>query len=189
MASGFNFQALYDNRDNPVNSRKGFFASVNYRNNLEWLGSDEHWQSAIIELKKYITFPAKSKNVIALWNYNWFTTGGRTPYLLLPSTGWDDFFNTGRGYIQGRFRGKNMGYFEAEYRFRILHNGLIGGVVFGNAQTFSKDISQQYHNTEYGYGLGLRLKLNKHSDTNLCVDYGWGQNGSQGFFVNLGEVF
>ena len=109
---------------------------------------------------------------------------------MLPSTGWDDFFNTGRGYIQGRYRGKNMTYWEMEYRFRILRSGLLGGVVFGNAQRFSKEIMQTPRDaTEYGYGIGLRLKLNKHSNTNLCVDYGWEKNGSQGFFVNLGEVF
>ena len=29
-------------------------------------------------------------------------------------------------------------------------------------------------------GGGLRLLLNKHSRTNLCVDYGWGAHGSLG---------
>jgi len=40
-----------------------------------------------------------------------------------------------------------------------------------------------------GYGVGLRLRLNKHSGANLCVDYGFGRDGSKGLFVNLGEVF
>ncbi len=192
-ASGFNFQLLYDSRDNQVNPKKGFYLSANYRKNLRWMGSSTHWQSEVIELKKYFTFPQNSKNVLALWNYNWFTTGmgaEKTPYLLLPSTGWDDFFNTGRGYIQGRFRGRNMSYAEAEYRFRILNNGLLGGVVFANAQTFTRDVViTNHHVFELGYGAGLRILINKLSDTNLCIDYGWGQNGSQGFFVNLGEVF
>ena len=188
-ASGLNLQLLYDNRENQVNPLKGFYASLNLRNNLIWMGSDSHWQSGILEIKKYFTFPAHSKNVLAFWNYDWFTTGRKTPYLLLPSTGWDDFFNTGRGYIQGRFRGKNMSYLETEYRFRILKNGLLGGVVFGNAQSFSRDISSSYKSIAFGYGLGLRIKLNKHSATNLCIDYGFGESGSRGFFVNLGEVF
>ncbi len=192
IASGFNFQALYDTRKNQVNPTQGFYASINYRKNLRWLGSETHWQSTIIELKKYFTFPEHSKNVIALWNYNWFTTSTgqqKTPYLLLPSTGWDDFFNTGRGYIQGRFRGRNMSYLEAEYRFRIIRNGLLGGVVFANAEAFSKDITSLRQTIAPGYGLGLRIKLNKHSATNLCIDYGFGEAGSRGFFVNLGEVF
>jgi hypothetical protein len=31
--------------------------------------------------------------------------------------------------------------------------------------------------------------MNKESSTNLSIDYGFGINGSRGFFVNLGEVF
>ncbi len=34
-----------------------------------------------------------------------------------------------------------------------------------------------------------RLKLNKNSGANICLDYGFGQNGSSGIFVNIGEVF
>ncbi|MFX8681218.1 hypothetical protein ABTM69_21425, partial [Acinetobacter baumannii] len=71
----------------------------------------------MIDARKYITFPRRSKNTLALWSYNWLTVDGTPPYLLLPSTGWDDQYNTGRGYIQSRFRGKQMVYFETEYRY------------------------------------------------------------------------
>ena len=117
------------------------------------------------------------------------TLNGSPPYLILPSTGWDDQYNTGRGYIQGRFRGKNMYYFETEYRFRISRNGLLSGVLFGNLQNFSGELSSEYAHLLPGYGTGFRIKLNKHSGANLCIDYGFGQNGSRGVFVNLGEVF
>lgn len=82
-----------------------------------------------------------------------------------------------------------MLYFESEYRFGISRNGLIGGVAFINLQNFSSDLSQQYSKIFPGYGAGIRIKLNKFSDTNLCLDYGFGENGSRGLFVNLGEVF
>lgn len=126
---------------------------------------------------------------MALWSYNCLTVAGTPPYLLLASTGWDDQYNTGRGYIQGRFRGRNMVYLEGEYRYRISRSGLIGGVIFANVENFSGDLSQQYNTLLPGYGLGIRVKLNKHSGTNLCVDYGFGKNGSGGFYVNIGEVF
>jgi hypothetical protein len=114
---------------------------------------------------------------------------GNPPYLLLPSTGWDPYSNTGRGYIQGRFRSKNMLYLESEYRWGLTANGLIGGVVFANAQSFSELTTGRFTYIQPGCGLGFRISLNKFSRTNLCVDYGWGANGSGGFFVNLGEVF
>jgi hypothetical protein len=40
-----------------------------------------------------------------------------------------------------------------------------------------------------GYGAGIRIKLSKHSNTNVAIDYGIGQGGSRGIFMNLGEVF
>jgi hypothetical protein len=155
------------------------------------MGSDNNWQSLLIELRKYIRFPNNSKNILAFWSYNWLTLGkGRPPYLLLPSTGWDDFYNTGRGYIQGRYRGKDMLYFETEYRFGITKNGLLGGVVFANAESFSREISkQQLAFIAPAAGLGIRIRLNKFSGANLCVDYGFGTDGSRGISVNLGEVF
>lgn len=189
-ASGVSLHFLYDNRRNPINPANGTYFSVTYRPNFTWLGSDNNWQSLLFDAREYLKFPGSSHNVLSFWSYDWFTVGnGNPPYLLLPSTGWDAYSNTGRGYIQGRYRGKNMLYLESEYRFGITSNGLLGGVVFANAQSFSELSSGQYEYLIPGYGAGIRISLNKFSRTNLCVDYGWGIHGSGGFFVNLGEVF
>ena len=190
VASGVSLHFLYDSRRNQINPENGGYASVSYRPNFTFLGSDANWQSLIFDLRKYIRWPESSHNVLAIWNYDWFTTGGGDPpYLLLPSTGWDAYSNTARGYIQGRFRSRNMLYLESEYRFGITSNGLFGGVIFANAQSFSESDNGRFQYIIPGYGAGLRISLNKFSRTNLCVDYGWGINGSGGFFVNLGEVF
>lgn len=189
MASGYVLRFLFDNRHNPINSTQGVFFNATFRDNLKALGSDNNWSSLQLDARTYVRIPSSSKNVLALWTFHWLTTGGEPPFLMLPSTGWDDNYNTGRGYIQGRFRGRNMHYLEAEYRYRITSNGLIGGVVFANLQKFSDDLSSSYADLHPGYGLGLRIKLNKYSGTNLCIDYGFGSNGSRGFFVNLAEVF
>ncbi len=189
-ASGISLHFLFDDRRNPINPANGNYFSVIYRPNFTWLGSDNAWQSLLFDLRKYITFPGSTHNVLALWSYDWLTVGnGNPPYLLLPSTGWDAYSNTARGYIQGRYRSKNMLYLESEYRFGITNNGLLGGVVFANAQSFSEPTTNRYTYIAPGYGGGIRISLNKFSRTNLCVDYGWGIHGSGGFFVNLGEVF
>lgn len=190
QAAGISLHVLYDNRRNPINPAKGTYASLTYRPNFTFLGSDNNWQSLLLDLREFLPFPAGTRNVLALWSYDWFTVGsGNPPYLLLPSTGWDAYSNTARGYIQGRYRSRNMLYFESEYRFGLTSNGLLGGVVFANAQSFSEMATSRYTYIEPGYGLGLRISLNKFSRTNLCIDYGWGTHGSGGFFVNLGEVF
>jgi hypothetical protein len=195
VASGPSIHLLYDSRRNPINPDNGNYLSLIYRPNFTFLGSDNNWASLVMDARKFIPLPiggipAESRNVLAFWSYDWFTLGnGRPPYLLLPSTGWDPYSNTGRGYIQGRYRSLNMLYLESEYRFGITGNGLLGGVVFANAQSFTQPGSDQYTDIQPGYGLGLRVSLNKFSRTNLCIDYGWGTHGSRGFFVNLGEVF
>ena len=186
-ASGPAFKLLYDSRTNQINPDKGHFLNIVLRQNFQELGSDIEWASLLIDAREYINFPKGSKNTLALWSFNWLTPAGDPNYLLLPSTGWDDQYNTGRGYVQSRFRGKQMTYFETEYRYGISKNGLLGGVVFFNVENFSGN-QKPYNSLLPGYGAGLRVKLNKKSGTNLCLDYGFG-NGSSGFYVNLGEVF
>ncbi|MBS1486098.1 MAG: BamA/TamA family outer membrane protein [Bacteroidetes bacterium] len=189
VSSGINASVLYDNRLNSINPAQGTYASASFRQNMVPLGSDANWQSLIVDLRHYIPFPCNSENILAFWSYNWLTLNGNPPYLDLPSTGWDPYGNIGRGYIQGRFRSKNLVYLEAEYRFKILTNGLIGGVVFANAQSVTQWPSNVFQSVAPAAGLGLRLKFNKYSRTNVAIDYGFGQQGSQGIFVNLGEVF
>jgi hypothetical protein len=188
-ASGLSFSLKYDSRHNPINPQKGIYANILFQPKFVFMGSDANWQSLLLEFRTYIPFPSRSRNILAFWSYNWFTVGGTPPYLLLPSTAWDQFSNTGRGYIQGRFRSLNMIDQEAEYRFVITHSGLLGGVVFANAECFSDVLTGKYEVISPGVGLGIRIMLNKFSRTNIALDYAWGTMGSRGFFVNLGEVF
>ncbi len=188
-ASGATINLKYDNRKNSINPENGYFANLTYRPNFTFAGSDANWQSLIFDLRKYNKLPFSSKNVLAFWSYIWLTTGGKPTYMLLPSTGTDVNNNSGRGYIQGRFRSKNMLYLETEYRFGITNNGLIGGVVFINAESVTEKISNKLQRVYPGWGAGIRIKVNKYSRTNIAVDYGFGVGGSRGFFVNLGEIF
>ncbi|HLY71487.1 MAG TPA: hypothetical protein VKR53_17250 [Puia sp.] len=189
ISSGITLNLLYDERRNSINPQQGYYANIVYRNNFTFLGSDTSWQALLIDLRKYQNFPSSSKNIIAWWIYDWFTLSGKPPYLNLPSTASDTYNNFGRGYIQGRFRGRNLLYAESEYRFGITPNGFIGGVVFANAQSFTEESTGRFESILPGWGAGIRIKLNKFSKTNLALDYGFGLHGSHGIFANLGEVF
>jgi len=189
VASGFTFNVLLDSRDNAINPSKGGYAALQYRDNYDFLGSTSPWRSLIIDLRKYYKFPDGSDNVLALWSYDWLILSGRPAYLDLPSTQWDFNSATGRGYIQGRFRGSEMVYAEAEYRYKITDNGLLGGVVFLNAESLSAAPGTRLQGIQPGYGPGLRIKLNKTSNTNITVDYGFGREGSNGLFIDVGEAF
>lgn len=188
-SSGLTLNALYDSRDNPINSKKGTFTNLQLRNNFKALGSNSNWRSVTLDFRKYFPFPAKSNNVLAFWSYNVFVVSGKPPFLDLPSTGWDAYNSTGRGFIQGRYRGTKMVYLESEYRFKLTDNGLLGGAVFVNEQSFSSFPGSSLQSFQTGFGTGLRIKLNKRSNTNLAIDYGFGTQGSKGLFISVGEVF
>ena len=105
---------LYDNRVNVFNPKpNSSFLNIQYRDNITLLGSDTHWQSLLIDARKYIRFPANSSNMFAFWTYDWLTIQGVAPYLDLPTIGLDTYNNTGRGFIQGRYKGNQMIYFES----------------------------------------------------------------------------
>jgi len=78
---------------------------------------------------------------------------------------------------------------EAEFRYGITNNGFLGGVIFANAESLSELSDNKFATIAPAIGAGLRIKFNKFSKTNVCIDYGIGVNGSHGFFGNLGEVF
>jgi hemolysin activation/secretion protein len=111
--------------------------------------------------------------------------------MALPSIGWDTYNRSGRGYLQGRFRGENIVYAESEFRYRIKPNGLLGGVIFINAITADNEFIDQklFDRFAIGYGAGLRIKMNKETRTNICVDIGLGQNNSSGIYFGIQEAF
>jgi hypothetical protein len=187
-SSGFALNILYDSRKSSINPEGGsFYTNIILLQNSTLLGSNSNWNSATIDIRKYIKLP--HNNVLAFWSYNVFTLSGNPPYLDLPGTGTDTYNNTGRGYIEDRFIGKNMIDLEAELRYGITHNGLLGGVIFANAESLSELNTNKFEVISPALGAGLRIKFNKFSNTNICIDYGVGADGSHGFFGNLGEVF
>jgi hypothetical protein len=193
-ASALGLSVLYDTRDNPINPYKGTYLLFNFRHYDKTIGSVANWEYLHTEWRHYINLsPAQPRHLLAFWTTGIFTFNGTPPYMALPALGWDTYSRGGRGYVQGRFRGADMITAEVEYRFPISANGLIGGVVFSNATTASNSnnympIVRLFDKVEPAVGGGLRIKLNKYSRTNICIDYGIG-NRYSGLFLNIQEVF
>jgi hypothetical protein len=186
-SSGLSIDLVYDSRKNSINPEGGsFFTSLMFLHNSTLLGSSSNSNSALVDIRKYFKLPRNL--VLAFWSYNMITISGNPPYLDLPGTGSDTYNNTGRGYELGRFIGKKMVDLEAELRFGITKNGLLGGVIFTNVETVS-ELNNKFEVISPAAGIGLRVKFNKLSNTNACLDYGVGKGGSRGFFGNLGETF
>lgn len=193
IQSGLVLSLLYDTRDNSIRPTKGIYAKLIPRFNFTWLGSDIGSTTLYSEFSTYIGLSSKNPaHLLAFWYQGCFVLDGKVPYLDLPAVGWDTYNRSGRGYVQGRIRGVNMVYGEVEYRFPISrYTRILGGVLFVNATTcdYPQDDLHLFEYLAPGGGAGLRVMFNKKTKANLCIDLGFGVNGSCGVFLNLTETF
>ena len=182
-SSGMTASLMYDTRDNAINARRGWLASATYRSFLTgFLGGDATWQEAYVDVRTYRSLTADGRRRLAFWVLGDLVTGGTAPYFDLPSTGGDAYGRSARGYSEGRYRGDHLMYGEVEFRDTITRNGLLGYVAFLNTTAIDSGAAP-------GAGGGLRVLLNKKSRTNLCVDYGWGKQGSRALYLSIQEAF
>ena len=190
-SDGFLFNVQYNTRDNPNRAYSGIYFDAGIRENQTWIGSTKNATQITTDLRKYISLSSSSpETVLALWNWGSYLVNGTLPYLDLPGTAKDMSFRSGRGYTSQYFKGTEYNDTEAEFRFPILANKFVSGVVFGNLQTANDEQGTQIFQVfQPGYGAGLRILFNKVTRTNLCLDYAFGRFGNQGFFLNLNEAF
>jgi hypothetical protein len=64
-------------------------------------------------------------------------------------------------------------------------------VGFLNATTVGSPFADQklFDSGAIGGGVGLRARLQKRSRTNICLDVGFGREGSRGVYIGLAEAF
>jgi outer membrane protein assembly factor BamA len=191
FVNGLSLNLIYDSRDNQINTRKGWFANVNYRFNWGLFNQQKSSNVLYTEFRYFLPLdPKKEQFILGFWAYGQFVTKGVVPYLNLPAIGWDQRNRSGEGYTQGLFRGNNLAYVQAELRFPITCNQLLSGTVFAGFTTASnkyQDINL-FQYMQPAIGVGLRILIDKATRTNLVVDYAIG-NHSNGFYLNAGETF
>ena len=190
--TGLSLNLVYDSRDNLINPYKGMFFNINVRQNFPFLGSDKNSTFLFFDYRYYKGLSKKMpRHLIGIWLWGNFMVAGRAPYLTLQAIGDDQRARSGRGYVQGRYRGENFLYGEIEYRFPISRcTQILGGVVFVNATTASnsyKDV-KLFDYIQPGAGVGIRIMINALSRTNLDLDYGIGRK-SRGFYFSGAETF
>jgi hypothetical protein len=190
VSSGISFDMIYDTRNNSINPLPGSYVNIVYRINPVFMGSNNNWNSLYVDVRKYIpmnTAKPTQQNTLAFWSYFWTVFSSPAPYLDLPAVGWDPYNRSGEGIDQSRYRGRSLFYFEAEYRRDITNNGLLGFVIFSNANTVSGS-GTFFSSWHPAAGAGLRIKFNKGSNTNMGLDYAFSQ-GYHTIALNLGESF
>ncbi len=186
LSKGYSVNLVSDHRDNPVNPRAGYFTSLSFRSYS--VEGDPSWQEMLADIRAYPLVPPTSRHRLAFWLQSW-SSYGRPPYLNLPHLGGDTNGRGGRGYVIGRIRSTSLASVEVEYRFDLRRDGLLGAVAFFNMTAATDPESGVFANPNNAGGVGLRIKFNKTSDTNLTIDAGWGEQGSFGVFFGTTEVF
>lgn len=189
--NGLMFNVQYMTRDNPNSAYKGIYTDVVLRMGQKWMAGAQNYYQLITDFRKYFQLSQSRPNhVLALWYWGSYRLGGNMAYLDMPGTGKDTFARLGRGYTNGYFKGSSFAYTEAEYRFPILRNQFLSGVVFANIQTGNDRIGTKlFEQFQPAGGAGLRLLFNKATRTNLCIDYAVGKFGQKGLFLGLNEAF
>jgi hypothetical protein len=190
-SSGTSIGLSYDTRDNGINAQRGVLASTTYRTFFDgFLDGNSTWQELDFDVRTYKKLTTNARNNVAFWFLGDFVTGGTPPYLDLPATASQEQ-RSARGYGEGRYRGEHLLYGEIEYRGTLTNNGLVGLVLFLNTTTVDNAAAKEklFDSFAPGAGFGFRFLLNKRSRTNLCTDYGWGKDGSRGFYLAIQEAF
>ena len=200
LSSAITANILLDSRDHTVNAYSGTYLHASYRLNPKFLGNENDYQQIYLEARYFKPLSIlRSRHILGFWGIGQFNFDGHAPYMHLPSSANDTRNRIGRGYVAGRFRGPSWVTGEAEWRFPLTKNGLLGGVVFGNATTVSREeitIGEEtveklnlFEAVRPAGGFGLRVLLNRTGRLNLGLDMAWGDNGAKGFYFVVGETF
>jgi hypothetical protein len=191
-SSALNVNLILDTRDNMINAYKGYFLLVSWRGSMKFLGNKTNANFFHAEWRSFHPLSARNpRHLMSFWFLGDFTPEGEFPYLILPATAYDQRSRSARGYTQGRYRGNAYVYGEAEYRFPLSScGGIWGGVLFLNATTASTPTQslKLFQSVKPGYGLGLRVMVDKKTRTNLAIDLGFGDRSS-GFYLAASETF
>lgn len=178
--TGLKVIVLRDARNNILNASKGSYIEFLNTHNI----SNVYYTLFGFDFRKYYEMKYNQDHVFAGRFYSSFVFGNPTFY---------DFSVIGgdryaRGYFYGRFREQNFTTFQLEYRFKLFWR--IGVAGFAGLSMVYKDISSlNSHTFKPNGGLGLRFLVDKKENTNLRLDYAFGANGQDGFYVTFGESF
>ena len=180
--AGLGLSLTYDSRNNAFWPDKGGMYQFWFDHFAPYLGSDYQYTNFVIDLRRFIRL--FKQQILALQAYGSFNAG-EVPMRSLAFLGGA---NSMRGYYAGRYRDKDAGILQAEYRIPLWWRiGAVGFADIGNVGSELKEVNLVHF--KYSYGGGLRIALNQAEKLNLRLDYGLAKGHSQGFYLQLGEAF
>lgn len=172
---------ISDRRDHQFYPRSGTYTEINVDVDHRLTGS--HYQCIKMSFNFTYYLSLGDKSVVAA-NFNSRNAAGEIPFYGLSQIGGTKRL---RGQFEGQQRDVNAIQSQIEYRQEFLKNW--GFTVFGGTgmayQTFNQLTSNQLN---FGYGAGLRYKLDKKEHVNIRLDVGFGGGRVLPYFT-ISEAF
>jgi hypothetical protein len=181
-AFGLGVSVAYDSRDNRYNAYKGAFLAIKTMTFPSSFGNPYEYSSYNVDARKY--FNPWYKHVIAFQATTSYRTGN-VPFYELSMMGGEDQM---RGYYKGFIRDKVLVDGQVEYRMPVWN-------IFGiNAWIGTGRVAASYSDLALdgfwlSYGGGFRIRVDSKHNTNLRFDFGFGQGGINGYYINFAEAF
>jgi hypothetical protein len=180
--SGLGLSITKDDRNHAFTPNRGELLQLIATYFGPQLGSAYTYSTLLIDTRKY--FKIGRQSVLAVQGFGQLAFGD-VPLRSLATLGGN---NSMRGFYDGRFRDENQIVAQAEYRFPIA--GRFGAAVFANCGDVAREVNKfTFQYLKFTAGAGLRFQLNRKENLNLRIDYGVGNYGSRGFYVELAEAF
>jgi outer membrane protein assembly factor BamA len=185
FVSSLGIALSYDSRDYVYYPSAGWSLTIRPMYYATWLGGNNNYTSISYDAKHYQRLGEKS--ILAMRFAGGHSVGD------VPFDGYQSYGMRGtlRGYQAGKYRGKHMMGIQAEYRWQFYKRlGCVGfagvGTIWGQSDEdndlFEKDLLPSL-------GMGLRFQLSLERKINLRMDYAWGVNDNEGFYLGIMEAF
>ena len=181
IGSAIGLVALFDSRDNVINTFRGRLAEVSSYFYAPAIGST--FPFIYLNLLYHDFVQVRRRHVLAFQGKVRLGRG-TVPFLDMSTAGNDDLL---RGYAKNRFRDRNFIGGQVEYRFPLFWR--FGAVTFaGLGDVFSGHRDLSVAAIKYSVGAGLRFVINPTERLNVRFDYGYGTEGGHFYFV-VAEAF
>lgn len=182
VVSGMGPTLLADYRDNPFSPTRGWYAEWATHVYKSKLGSQYQYLEHLIDLRQYV--PLNRRNMLGFQAMGHFTAGA-VPLRELPRLGGP---NVMRGFIQGRYRDRQLWSVQAEYR-RTLNRFLVAAAFAGAGGVAPTLRDFSLTDTRYAGGVGMRVLMNRKKNIYLRADVAVNSNRTANLYVRMFDAF
>ena len=179
--NGIGLSLSMDQRSNPYYPTEGFYTTVKYNANPEFLGNETSTQKIQIDYNQY--FPLRQqKDVLAARLHAGLGIGDIAFSQQFIVKGTDI-----RGYTQGAFRGNYLLSLQGEYRWNFHRRW--GAVGFAGVATVFEAINESDNGKLLpGLGTGIRFRAFPENNFSVGLDVAAGLE-DWGIYFQIGEAF